>query len=152
MKLRFLAIGTLFCGTAFGVIAGESIATVPKYRGEDLISAAPIVDDSAYQQVEAATPDHYPLITRSGRFEVEDLWKRRPLRMRPYMPEDFPPEPAFMEEPVHSYQAPSDRYDDQVASGRDLTIERAEPQDQPMKELPDDKDAEPITVALQGSL
>lgn len=154
MKLGSLALGTLLCGTAFGFIASGSITTIPKQAGGDSISPAPMPDGSMYATAQADLPDHYPLITRSGRIEVEDLWKRRPLRMRPYMIDEFAREPELLEAQTYSDDLPADNSKEThghshdvtstegVEEGNGLTVERVKSQD-----MAADSRMEPIALA-----
>ena len=100
MRTVTILLGTVVLGPLAGFSASQAIDTVPKESDATLAIApqsVPLtdIDSPQYQNY----PDHYPLVTRSGRFEIEELWKRRPARMRPYDPADFDVESRLTEAP-----------------------------------------------------
>lgn len=76
MKLTLLSLGAGSISLVLGAVAGESINTVPKTSGMDVLEAIPRHDlvFSPAAPDQGISPDHYPLVTPRGRVEVEDLW------------------------------------------------------------------------------
>jgi hypothetical protein len=106
------------CAAALlGAMTGASIATEPLERGIDAWDHLPQPDidgEEADRLSEAkALPDHYPLVTPQGRFEVAELRDRGLYRNRRFAIDDYwidSPEPAYELAADYEY-IPADSYE-----------------------------------------
>lgn len=93
MRFATVIAGASALGPILGLAAVESINTVPKQSGADvlaLLNAIPRHEDPqfglAQKPGQNTLPDHYPLVTPRGTVQVAELWlhgvyrNRRPAR------------------------------------------------------------------------
>ncbi|HEY6817670.1 MAG TPA: hypothetical protein VI168_19205 [Croceibacterium sp.] len=75
-----LSPGILGAGAAVlvaGIAAGDALGTVPPMQPRGVAELLPQARTVAFAgRFEGDLPDHYPLITRSGRYEVHELGER----------------------------------------------------------------------------
>lgn len=114
MKATPMFLGACAFASIAGALSGATTNTVPIRNGGigmDMLPERAIASAFDRSQARSALPDHYPVITPSGRIEVAELsmrglyaQQRFAWRSENYAPV---PEPAAYEEPATDWIEPS---------------------------------------------
>ena len=118
MTMQSIRLIAAACAAAvFGAVTGTAIATDPIERGIDAWDHIPQPDlddpDAAKLSAAKTLPDHYPLITPQGRFEVAELRDRGLYRNRRFGSDPYwidAPEPAYELAAADHQYLPQDDY------------------------------------------
>lgn len=76
MSLPRPFLGAMALSPILGILAPLTVDTIPKQNAAEFLESIPRHDIVDYQSADGSNadlPDHYPLVTRHGRIEVDDL-------------------------------------------------------------------------------
>lgn len=77
MELSPRVLGVSAAVLVAGILGGAALGTVPPMQQRGVLDSLPEARTLAFDhRAQGDLPDHYPLITRTGRFEVHELGER----------------------------------------------------------------------------